>query len=347
MSGQLRSPLTELLGIEHPIIQAPMAGGPSTVELVAAVSEAGGLGSIAGAILAPDALQAEIRAVRARTRRPFAVNVFAPLEPKHPEPGVVEAVQGFLAPYRKRLGIDAAAEPRPPSWSALDQLAVVVEERVPVFSFAFGIPPLDGFDDTILLGTATTPAEAEALQQAGVDAVVVQGAEAGGHRGTFLSSFEDGLVPLAELIPAAAERCSVPLVAAGGIVDGSGIARALDAGAAGVQLGTAFLFAEESGAGDAWKEALRRHETFVTDAYTGRPARGARTPFLQKLMAEARPAPYPLQAALLGPFRAHEGYGWYLGGTGAPRARERPVSELVRLLVEETHAALSRLSPSS
>jgi nitronate monooxygenase len=322
-----------------------MAGGPSTVDLASSVSEVGGLGSIAAAMVSPDALRAEIRGVRARTSRPFAVNLFVPLEPVEPEPGAVEEVQSFLAPYRERVGVESG-EPRPPPWGFGDQLAVAVEERVPVLSFGFGIPPPAGLDDAVVLATATTPAEAEALEHAGVDAVVLQGAEAGGHRGTFLSSFEDGLVPLAELIPAAAERCSRPLVAAGGIVDGAGIARALRAGAAGVQLGTAFLFADESGAGRAWKDALRRHETFVTDAYTGRPARGAQTPFLEELAGGVRPAPYPLQAALLGPFRAHEGYGWYLGGTGSARARELPAGELVRVLVEETRHALGRAAPA-
>jgi nitronate monooxygenase len=341
----VRSELTDLLGIEHPIIQAPMAGGPSTVDLVVAVSEAGALGSIAGAILSPNALRAEIRAVRARTRRPFAVNLFAPLETHEPEPGVVEAVDEFLAPYRERLGV-GRGEPRPPSWDPLDQLAVVVEERVPVFSFTLGIPPLEAFEDTVLLGTATTAVEAVALEQAGVAAVVLQGAEAGGHRGTFLTSFEDGLVPLAELIAEAAARCSVPLVATGGIVDGAGIADALRAGAAGVQLGTAFLFANESGADRAWKDALRRNDTFVSAAYSGRPARGARTPFLEELTAGVQPAPFGTQRALLDPFRNHDEYGWYLGGTGAARARELPAAELVRVLVEETQAALSRLSRS-
>jgi nitronate monooxygenase len=336
----MKTALTELLRIEHPIIAAPMAGGTSTLELAVAVSEAGALGTIAGAALSPDSLREQIRAFRARSSKPFGVNLFAPVEVPEPEPGVVDALQEFLEPYRERLGVERR-EPRPPRWSALDQLAVVAEERVPVFSFTFGIPPLDAFgDETVLLGTANTAAEAEALVDAGVDAVVAQGAEAGGHRGTFIGSFDDGLVPLAELVPTVAERCSVPVVAAGGIVDGAGIAAALSAGAAGVQLGTAFLFSPESGAGPEWKEALRTHETFVSGVYTGRPARGARTPFLAELEAGPPPAPYGVQRVLLEPFRSHPGYGWYLGGTGAPRARELPAAELVRVLVEETESVL-------
>lgn len=332
---------TQLVGIEHPIVQAPMAGGPTTVELVVAVSAAGGLGSIAGATLAPDVLRGQIRAVRAGTDRPFAVNLFAPLDAPAPAPDRVAAVRAFLAAYAERLGIEAPPEPRLPAWTFADQLAVLMEERVPVFSFTFGVPPLAGLDGIVTLGTATTSAEAEALEHAGVDAVVLQSAEAGGHRGTFLGSFEDGLVPLAELLPEAGSRCSVPVVAAGGIVDGAGVAAALQAGAAAVQLGTAFLFTAEAGVDEAWRAALRAHETFVSAAYTGRPARGARTPFLAELDAGPQPAPYGIQRALLEPFRSREGYGWYLGGTEAARARELPAAELVRLLVEEAQTALS------
>jgi nitronate monooxygenase len=336
----VQTALTELLGIEHPIIAAPMAGGPSTVELAVAVSEAGALGSLAGATLSPDALREQIRAFRARSSRPFAVNLFAPLEPPAVDEATLRAFDEFLEPYRRRLGLEPSA-PQPPTWTPLDQLAVVVDERVPAFSFTFGIPPLDDLRDVILLGTATTPDEAEALERAGVDVVVVQGEEAGGHRGTFLGSPDDGLVPLAELLPAAVDRVSVPVVAAGGIVDGTDIAPALQAGAAGAQLGTAFLYANESGAPREWKDALREHETFVTAAYTGRRARGAKTPFLVELDAGPPPAPYGVQRALLDPFRSVNGHGWYLGGTGAPKARELAAAELVRTLARETEAALS------
>lgn len=336
----METELTRLLGIEHPLIAAPMAGGPTTVDLVVAASEAGALGSIAGAASPPDALREQIRAVRARTNRPFAVNIFAPVEIPEPDTSHVEALQEFLEPYRERLGVDVAP-PRRPSWTALDQLAVVVDERVPIFSFTLGIPPLDELEDTIVLGTANTPEEAAALEQAGVHAVVAQGMEAGGHRGTFIGTFEDGLVPLVELLPAVLERVRVPVVAAGGIMDGAGIAAALRAGAAGAQLGTAFLFTNESGAGPGWRRALRDHETFVSPAYTGRPARGARTPFLAELDAGPPPLPYPIQRTLFFGLDASDGYGWYLGGTGAARARELPAAELVRVLVEETEQALA------
>jgi nitronate monooxygenase len=328
----VRTRLTELLGIEHPIVVAPMAGGPTTPELVAAVAEAGALGTVAGAMSTADEVRAAIRAVRSLTERPFAVNLFAPLPPPEPDAAAVDAVQRFLAPHRQRLGLPEREPPEPRGWPFDEQLAVVLDERVPIVSFAFGIPPAI---DAITIATATTAAEAVALESAGVDAVVAQGAEAGGHRGGFA---DHGLVPLAELVPQAAQAVSVPVIAAGGIVDGRGIADALRRGAAGVQIGTAFLYAEESGASPAWRAALRDHETVVTDAYTGRPARGARTPFLAELL-EVAPAPYPYQAQLLGDLRGIDGYGWYLGGTAAGRARELPAAELVRVLAAEADAA--------
>jgi nitronate monooxygenase len=334
------SRLTELLGIRYPIVQAPMAGGPSTVELAVAVSEAGGLGSIAAALLSPDELRRAIRAVRERTSRPFAVNVFAPLPPVEADPETVEAVRRELARHRERLGLPEP-EPSPqPAWTVEDQLVVVAEERVPALSFTFGIPPLDGLDGVVLMGTATTPEEAAALERSGVDVVVAQGAEAGGHRGTFIGSFDDGLVGLIALVPQVVDAVSAPVVAAGGIVDGRGVAAALALGAEGAQLGTAFLFCSEAGAAPAWRRALRELPTIVTDAYTGRPARGARTIFVAELAAGPRPAPFPVQGRLTGDFRSLDGYGWYLGGQSARLARELPAAELVANLAEETAAAL-------
>src|SRR5438046_1053917 len=140
-------------------------------------------------MLSPDDLREEIRALRERTRRPFAVNVFAPLPPSEADRAAVDAVRRSLDAHRARLGLPPRDPALPPSWTVEDQLAVVAEESVPVLSFTFGIPPLDGFDGVALMGTATTVAEAVELERAGTDAIVVQGAEAGGHRGTFVGSF--------------------------------------------------------------------------------------------------------------------------------------------------------------
>jgi len=287
------TPLRELLGVRFPIVQAPMAGNAPPA-LAAAVSAAGALGSVAGATLSPDELRAAIGEVRRATDRPFAVNLFAP-------------------PYLGEESLD-----------------VVLDERPPVLSFTFGIVDPAPLREAglVTLGTATTVEEARALEQAGVDAVVAQGAEAGGHRGSFLGGFP--LVPLAELVPACVDAVSLPVVAAGGIMDGAGIARLLRLGAAGVSLGTAFLFAPEAERPHEHLDALRSLETVVTDAYTGRPMRAARTPVLEELMAGPPPLPFPEQrrvAAEHGPL--------FMGGTGAAQGRELKAAELVRLLAIE------------
>ena len=253
--------------------------------LAAAVSNAGGLGTIPGAGLSAADLRAAILEVRALTDAPVGVNLFAP-------------------PF-----LDDGA------------LAVVLEERPAVFSYTFGIvepAPLRDAGIT-LLGTATSVEEARALADAGVDYVVAQGAEAGGHRGSFLDGFP--LVPVRELVPAID---FVPVVAAGGITTRDDVHELLELGAVAVQVGTAFLFTRECARPREHLEALRAHETVVTDAYTGRPMRAARDDVLQELMDGAPPLPFPqqrLESAKLGPL--------FMGGTGAARARELSAAELV------------------
>jgi nitronate monooxygenase len=280
-----------LFGARYPIIQAPMAN-VQPPSLAAAVSNAGGLGMIAGATLSADELRDAIREVRRATAAPFGVNLFAP-------------------PYVRE-----------------DQLQVVLDERPPVFSFTFGVIDLEPFAGMTVLGTATTPEEARFLEAGGVDAVVAQGAEAGGHRGTFLGDFEQSMIPLAELVSSL--DVSVPVVAAGGIVDAANVRAALELGAQAVQVGTAFLFTPECGVPRDYLEALRTYDTVVTPAYTGRHMRAARTPVLDELITGPPPLPFPQQravAAELGPL--------YMAGTGAKRAREMPVAELVELLAGE------------
>jgi nitronate monooxygenase len=289
--------LLDLLGVRYPLVQAPMANNAPPA-LAAAVSAAGALGSIAGAALSPDELRTAIRDVREATDRPFAVNVFAP-------------------PYLHE-----------------GTLEVVLEERPRAFSFTFGILDPRPLREAgiVTLGTATTAEEARALEEAGVDVVVAQGAEAGGHRGSFLEGFP--LVPLAELVPACVDAVSVPVVAAGGIMDGAAVAAMLRLGAAGVSLGTAFLFTPEAGRPPEHLEALRSLDTVVSDAYTGRPMRAARTPVLEELMAGPPPLPYPEQrtvAAEKGPL--------FMGGTSARKGRVMPAAELVRVLAAEATMA--------
>ncbi|HET8683936.1 MAG TPA: nitronate monooxygenase [Micromonosporaceae bacterium] len=319
------TPLARRLGLRLPIVAAPMAGGPSTPHLAAAVSAAGGLGSVAGAMLAPEELRAAVAEVRSRTGAPFAVNLFAPLPPPS-----ARGVPAWAAATGTRL-------PDPlPSARFPDQLEVVIAERVPVFSFTFGIPPLAGVQ-AVTIGTATTVAEAVALERAGVDAVVAQGYEAGGHRATFLGPVDRSLVGTLALVPAVVDAVSIPVIASGGIMDGRGIAAALALGAQAVQLGTAFLRCPEAGTRPAHREALGQ-DTAVTRVLTGRHARAVRTALVDRLEASGlEPPDYPLPRYL-----APEAP--MLAGQAGGLARTLPAAELVATLAVETGEALARLA---
>jgi nitronate monooxygenase len=311
------------LGLALPIIQAPMAGGISSPRLAAAVSAAGGLGCLAGAMLDPTGLREAIHEVRALTDAPFAVNLFAPLPPPSPD-GVEE--------WADLTGVTVRAVPAPPRFE--DQITVVIDERVPVFSFTFGIPPLAGVE-AVTVGTATTVAEAVALERAGVTAVVAQGYEAGGHRGSFLEPA--GLIATLALVPQIVDAVSIPVIAAGAIMDGRGIAAARCLGAQAVQLGTAFMCCPEAGTSPAHRAALTR-ETTITSVLTGRAARAVRTEWVDRLEAAGRrPPDYPLPR-----FLAPEPP--MLAGQGGPMARSMPAAELVAVLAAETDRELSRLT---
>jgi nitronate monooxygenase len=365
MASWRDTPFTRKLGLSLPLVQAPMGGGPTTPSLVAAVSEAGGLGSIAGGYLSPAQIRAEIAAVRARTRRPFAVNLFVPERepvdtPQRLDPRLLEASRAALRPLRDELGLP---DPVPPARFAEvfeEQLAVLIEERVACFSFTFGIPGAPALDacrraGIALCGTATTVAEAIALADAGVDFVSTQGFEAGAHRGSFLLSEERSLVGSLALVPQAVDALAprgIPVLAAGGIMDGRGIAAVLVLGAQAAVLGTAFLRTKESGANATWKAALaqgRDDSTALTRAFSGKAARGIRNRFTEKLAAvEGQLPPYPAQNALTRDIRAaaaKAGNADYLSlwaGQGVALARELPTGELVALLARETETALER-----
>jgi nitronate monooxygenase len=335
-----------------------MAGGFTTPKLVAAVSNAGGLGSIGGAMLSADALREAIRATRALTDRPFGVNLFAPVDREQPSEEAVAAVQAVLDRFRAELGLERPEQlpPLAPAGTLDAQLAVVAEERPPVFSFTFGTLPLEPAREAgaVLLGTATTVGEAIELEAQGVDAVVLQSGEAGGHRGTFAASFAEGLVGGLALTPQVVDRVRVPVVLAGGIMDGRGIAAALALGADGVQLGTAFLSSPESGTPEPYRQALAEAgpgSTAVTALLSGRPARMIRTELLDALEASGLdPLPFPLQGLAMADIRAaavQKGYPellFLLAGQGVGLARRLPAAELVATLARETADALARLA---
>jgi nitronate monooxygenase len=342
------SRLASLLGVEHPIIQAPMAGGATTPELVAAASNAGGLGSTGAAYLKPEDIVKHSRRVRELTDKPFAINLFAPLPALgEVDPGRMLAV---LARYHEELGLAPPQPPKSPFPPFEEQVDAVAESGARVFSFTFGIPPAAALErlrarGMVLAGTATTVREAKLLEAAGVDVVVAQGAEAGGHRGTFAGPFEAALVGTMALVPQMVDAVSLPVVASGGIMDGRGIAAARVLGASGAQLGTAFLGCPESGIASVYKAALREaHDdsTVVTRAFSGRPARGLANAFTEALEGSEDILPFPLQHAATTPLRSAasaRGDSRFIAlwaGQAAALSRGRPAAELMRELITES-----------
>src|SRR5918999_4733794 len=256
----LRTGVTELLGIEHPILQAPMAGA-ATPALAAAVSGAGGLGALGSAMLPPDELRRQAAEVRERTDRPFQLNFFCH-EPPEVGGDVGVRAREYFAPLYDELGLGEPPEPSAPAIHFDDgRLEALLEIRPPVVSFHFGLPGRDALAairdaGLTVLASATTVAEAEHLDEHGADAVIAQGAEAGGHRGSFLVEGDDGPVGTLALVPQVADAVGVPVIAAGGIADGRGLAAVLALGAGAAQMGSAFVTADESGASSEYRRAL-------------------------------------------------------------------------------------------
>ncbi|WP_377890218.1 NAD(P)H-dependent flavin oxidoreductase [Alkalihalobacillus sp. R86527] len=298
------SRLLELLKINHPIIQAGMAGGVTTPELVAAVSNAGGLGTLGAGYMAPEDMRKSIQKIKSLTRKSFGVNVFVPERPSATETEI-SRVNELLKPFRNELGIENETQPEVDESLFDKQLKVLKEEKVPVCSFTFGIPEKAIIHDlknegVVLIGTATTVEEAILNEQHGMDAVVAQGSEAGGHRGTFTDSYRQSMIGTMSLIPQVADHVSIPVIAAGGIMDGRGVCASMVLGADGAQLGTAFVTCKESGAKPQHKEAIlhtKETETVMTASFSGKPARGIRNAFIERMEGH-EPLDYPLQNAL-------------------------------------------------
>ncbi len=331
-----------------PIALAPMAGGPSTPELCAAVADAGGLGFLAAGYLSTDELGARIERTRALTDRPFGVNLFVP--PPAGQSTAVESYRSRLAAETERYGIPLG-EPRrdDDAWDA--KLDLVVEAGVAAVSLTFGCPDEDVVRRLHAAAaevwvTVTTPTEAREASRAGADCLVVQGTEAGGHRGGFVDD-HDGIGLLTLLLLVRAET-SLPLVAAGGIMSGAGLAAALVAGARAGSLGTAFLRSPEAGTAQVHREALAAaaSPTSLTRAFSGRLARGIRNRFLDE-HGSAAPAAYPEVHHLTAPLRAHgratgdAGVVNLWAGQGYPLGTDRPAAEVVELVSAEALEALA------
>ncbi|GFZ88613.1 nitronate monooxygenase [Paenibacillus marchantiophytorum] len=308
MKLQLDTPLCQQFGIRYPIFLAGMAGGPSTVRLTSAVSNAGGLGTLGAAYMKPDAIRAAIREVREQTAAPFGVNLFS-LQ-MHDDKRRIEAARHAMIPIRKELGLTELTTGDIQSANDFDeQIQVLLEEKVPVISTAFGLLPESYMRQAksaglMVVSMVTTVQEALMAQEAGCDAVVAQGSEAGGHRGTFdMTTHPMGAnIGTFALVPQIVDKLTIPVIAAGGIMDGRGLVAALALGAQGVQMGTRFLTASECGANPAYKRALlasTEESTVLTKAFSGRPARGIQNAFIRQ-WAEGgtEPLPFPTQNTL-------------------------------------------------
>jgi nitronate monooxygenase len=344
-----------LLGIEHPIVQAPMAGSNGSALAIAA-SAAGGLGSLPCATLTADQVVAEVVAIRAATSNPFNLNFFCH-QPPVPNPDRLATWFDRLAPYYAELGIGRPTDPQLAGrGSSDDAMADVVDDlRPPVVSFHFGLPP-DHLVERVkrsgasVLSSATTVAEARWLVDHGCDVVIAQGLEAGGHRGMFLDDDPGRQVGTFALVPQIVDAVDVPVVAAGGIADGRGIAAVLALGAAGVQIGTAFLRCPEATTGPLHRAALgtaAEDSTVLTNVITGRPARS----IVNRMIAEVGPlndqAPaFPHAVAGSAPLRAaaeaagSSDFSPLWAGQAVPLGRELPAGAFIQGLVAELHTAL-------
>jgi nitronate monooxygenase len=342
--------------IDIPIVQAPMSGA-TTPQLVAAVSNAGGLGSLPGGYDEPHVIRERIAQVRALTGRPFAVNLFVDTQSAAPaSDDVLRRAHERLRSYREELGIPHPAEPPRSALTFAQQFAVVLEARPAVFSFTFGIPDADVLRacraaNIFTIGTAKTVDEAIAVERAGIDAVCVQGYEAGGHHGTFLAPLDDSLIGTVALVSQAVDAVSIPVLAAGGIGDGRAVAAVLALGATAAQVGSAFLLSDESAVPPPYRrvlasDAVRR--TTLTRVFSGKHARGVRNRFIDEMTDVPEIAPYPQQHWLTRDIRTAataQNQPDYLSlwtGQAVALAKPLPAAEIVAQLLADARTAAAR-----
>ena len=350
------TPFTRRLGLRYPIVQGPFGGGLSSAALTAAISNAGGLGSFGAQGQPPERIAEIVRDIRGRTSAPFVVNLWAST---HDDAAVTVSREQYDAALRPLLPLFEDLGAMPPSYplaawpSFADQVAALIAARPPIISFIFGIPAADVLDrcranGIVTMAVATTPQEAVAIERAGLDVVIASGADAGGHRASFMKSAESSLTGTFSLVPQVVDLVSIPVVAAGGIADARGVAAALTLGAHGVQIGTAFLACEESNAPAIHKDVLRgpgAGQTSLTTGFSGRLARGIGNALLDLYSDPAvSRLPYPLQGQLIGALRARaveQGRSDLISlwsGQAAPLLRHRRARALFDDLVEGTTA---------
>ena len=348
--------LCDLFRIAHPIIQAPMVGS-ATPELAGAVSNMGGLGSLGCGEMTIEDLRAATAALRAVTNRPFNLNFFIQDKP-HTKAAVLERTRQRLQPWYSALGLGAPPRELPDLAPAFDdnRLSLLLDLRPAVVSFHFGVPGGKAIAalksaGIILISTATTVAEARLLEAAGIDAVIAQGWEAGGHRGSHQPTDPGQGVGTFALVPQIADAVRIPVIVAGGVGDGRGIAAAFALGAAGVQIGTGFLSCPEAGTDTPRRALLRKAsdtDTMVTDAISGRSARAKRSRFAEAMEKSREPLPafrqmYALSAPLLAVGTDSEA-SFHLYGQAASLNRDLPAAELFQLFIDEAAEVFGRLS---
>ncbi len=311
-----KTKFSEIVGIQYPIIQGPFGGGYSSVELTSTVSNLGGLGSFGAQSLTPQQIIDTNNAIHSVTDKPYAINLWVSDRDERLssfKEAEYEKLIKLFKPYFEEFGVPIPEMPGNLGPKYEDQVEALLEARPPAFSFVFGIPSNEVLNECRkkgikTIGTATTVDEALALETAGIDAVVATGFEAGGHRVSFIRSAEDSLTGTFSLIPQVADKLKIPVVAAGGIADGRGIAAAMILGAAGVQIGTAFLACSQSNATELHKEQLFSEEakyTTLTKVFTGRLARGIRSKLSEELKPHEKDiAPFPLQSLFLSSLRS-------------------------------------------
>lgn len=347
--------ITEHLNIVLPIIQAPMAGGATTSELVAAVSNAGSLGSLGAGYMTADEIRLAIKKIRTLTNKPFAVNLFIPEKHNATDEQIEQARKTVqTACPELNFNIPPINPPYAPSFE--EQMHIILEEKVSIFSFTFGIPSKNWIENfkkngITLIGTATTLEEAALLEESGIDMIVAQGSEAGGHRGSFLGKAENSLNDMSSLVRLLFGHTRVPIIASGGIMDATLIVESLTLGAAAVQMGTAFLCCPESGIHPLYKKLLSnstRDETTLTRAFSGKLARGINNKFIKRMQShEKEIIDYPIQNALTSTMRKEAAkqnntdFMSMWAGQAAYCCKALPAAQLIHELNDDVLALLS------
>ena len=352
---KISTSLSKKLGLIAPLIVAPLGGGPTSPELVAASANAGVLGTLAGAYLSSEQLEKDVKRVRALTNKEFAINLFVPMPDVKLSADQVEAAIESTQSHRKELGLPNPTSVKPPFHPNFDEQFVKVLAAKPIaFSFIFGLLDSSYLSECrkaniLTIGTATSLEEGMALEESGVDAVIAQGVEAGGHRGIFGADQEDPMIGTMALTRLLVRNLKIPVISAGGIADGREVAAALILGAQAVQLGTVFLASKEAATSEPYRKALLKEDSKtsrLTRAFSGRLARGLPNKFMMEMEHNKSILPFPAQNSFTRDIRGEstkQGKSEYLSlwaGTGVNEIKHEPAETIIKRLIKETEEAI-------